>query len=172
MGIRFSILLACLSLSCSLLVTNAAAAENSISLDDKDSGDEYDFTTRRLEEKFQSTFFKDLPQIVYHNRFPDLKFNFPNKSYRTYSPISLPMSFLSHHFKFFKESYLVASDYIPFDYYLSMYEQYYVDDIHLISFTPYDSININLRNLSQGSYFLKINIPLHKPDSKSNNGRQ
>jgi len=150
MGIRFSILLACLSLSCSLLVTNAAAAENSISLDDKDSGDEYDFTTRRLEEKFQSTFFKDLPQIVYHNRFPDLKFNFPNKSYRTYSPISLPMSFLSHHFKFFKESYLVA----------------------LISFTPYDSININLRNLSQGSYFLKINIPLHKPDSKSNNGRQ
>ena len=156
-----------------LAITSLLLPETAVtSAEEEQSGWTRDFNHRIIERHFYSTYFRDLQNksdLIIRPRFNIGGF----QRYEIYHPqLHLPGSRFLPSLGSLKEPFLIVQDYIPFEQYYNLYEQYYLDDIHLFSLTSYDRIKFNMRALSRGGYFLKLSLPFHRTHNENSNGRR
>jgi|GEM_PF-4930229 hypothetical protein len=63
-------------------------------------------------------------------------------------------------------------DFIPYDDYISLIDQYYLNDLTLMSFRDRLDLKVNLNHLVKGDYFMKLNVNLIrslKPEKRRTN---
>jgi hypothetical protein len=141
-----------------------AAIESEIHFDQEDTEatDTSNLTERQLERlmmlNYEESFNRFGRSSLFYTTAPYRSLN----RYRSYSfETRFIRSFLPD-MRMFSEPLQDFLDYIPYRDYYAFVDQYYLSDIMVLDIKQWGDIRINVKDLTQGDYFLKINLFLFR----------
>lgn len=150
----FAIILTLLLINCAV----ALFAEEDAFADTR-----YDITQRQLDRYLRLNYEESYNQFLRSSRFFDSLALLPAERFRFYSFESRLVRPSFVRLDFISNPLIDFFDYIPYEEYYDLFDQYYLSDITLFSLNSWGDIRINLSDMAQGDYFMKLRINLIRP---------
>ncbi|MBW6515343.1 MAG: hypothetical protein K0B81_01845 [Candidatus Cloacimonetes bacterium] len=117
-----------------------------------------DLTKRQLERYLQKNYHDSYDQFVKSSIFYDfMTFNY-QESYKFYHFETRIIRSSFFNLDFLTKPFNNFFEMIPYEDYYDIFDQYYLSDIEILSLSDWGKLRINLSDLTQGDYFMKLNI--------------
>ncbi len=156
---RYSVIIVTVIIS--LHFTLAANVQFPLEVNDNDQ-EAASLTERQLNRLVMLNYEKSYRNFLRRNMSYSPMKGLPWSSFRLSSLESkLRFSFLPD-MKRFTDPIIDFIDYIPYEEYFIFIDNYYLNDIKIITFGDWADLRINLKDMTRGDYFMKLNIDLFR----------
>ena len=118
---------------------------------------------RRLDRFVADNYTESYDQFMKSSKFYQQVIYIPNETFRFYpfeSRIARPSLI---NWAFIRNPIADFIDRIPYEEYFEFLDQYYLSDITVFNISNWGNLRINLNDLAQGDYFMKLNINFYRP---------